>query len=80
MPKKKSKTTAVEWSWRGDQNNWIKYDQDMASMLEAEYVAGSKKVKVDKERFVDFSATQAEILKNFSVILSFCLTCKENGS
>lgn len=68
MPRKKVKPTAVQWSWRGDQNNWVAFDKDTSALLEAEYQKGSKKVRVDKERFVDLSLSHDEVLSNFTVI------------
>jgi hypothetical protein len=45
--------TAVQWAWRAD-DKWILY-ADKNLELENEYHAGTKKVKIDKERFVDLS-------------------------
>ncbi len=67
MPRKKYRETAVEWTWRGDKNDWVIYDKETAALLEEEFTKGSKKVKVDKERFVDFSLSNADIIKNFNV-------------
>eukprot|EP01114_Cavostelium_apophysatum_P014430 TRINITY_DN3748_c0_g1_i1.p1 TRINITY_DN3748_c0_g1~~TRINITY_DN3748_c0_g1_i1.p1 ORF type:complete len:463 (-),score=163.77 TRINITY_DN3748_c0_g1_i1:44-1432(-) len=58
--------TAVAWSWRGDQNNWLAFDDATNTLLETEYLKGTKKIKVDKERFVDLTGKHSEILKNFN--------------
>jgi hypothetical protein len=60
---KGGKVTAVEWTWRGDQNNWVAYDKDMNLTLETEHSKGSKKIKIDKERFVDLSLNRDEVAK-----------------
>lgn len=48
--------TAVQWAWRAD-DRWILYEAAMNLTLENEYHKGTKRVKVDKERFVDLSLT-----------------------
>jgi hypothetical protein len=64
--KKTGKLTAVEWFWRGDKNDWNVYDLDMCCYLEEEFQKGTKKVPVDKERFIDLSLDQKEVIKNFT--------------
>eukprot|EP00027_Filamoeba_sp_ATCC50430_P006946 CAMPEP_0168558966 /NCGR_PEP_ID=MMETSP0413-20121227/10261_1 /TAXON_ID=136452 /ORGANISM="Filamoeba nolandi, Strain NC-AS-23-1" /LENGTH=489 /DNA_ID=CAMNT_0008590141 /DNA_START=40 /DNA_END=1509 /DNA_ORIENTATION=+ len=63
--KKGAKPTAVEWTWRGDQNNWIAFDADQTAFFEGEFQKGSKKIRVDKERFLDLSLSHDQVLKNF---------------
>lgn len=62
-----SRPTAVQWSWRGDQNNWINYDAKTNTLLEDEYQKKSKKIKTDKERFVDLSLSHKQVMENFGV-------------
>jgi hypothetical protein len=60
------KISAVQWSWRDDGNVWKPFDADTNATLEAEYQKGVKKIKVDKQRFVDLSLSHADVMKNFS--------------
>lgn len=61
------KQTAVQWSWRDDKGNWVLYDANMTSLLEDGFQKGTKKVKVDKERFIDLDLDFKEISENFQV-------------
>jgi hypothetical protein len=66
MVKPKIKS-CVQWSWRGDTNNWVTFDTSTTDLLETEYNKGTKKIKVDKERFIDVSLPRDDIVKNFNV-------------
>lgn len=46
--------TATQWSWRSD-TSWVDFDDQTNLLIETEYLQGSKKVKIDSERFVDLS-------------------------
>jgi hypothetical protein len=51
--------TAVKWYWRSDQS-WIEFDQDFCYKLETAFNSTDnsvKKVRVDKERFIDLTLT-----------------------
>jgi len=65
--------TDVSWAWRSD-DSWVSFPKKVAVVLENAYSSAKKpsKVKVDKERFVDFSLTLPEIKKNFSSKLLDC--------
>ena len=56
--------TAVKWFWRSDQA-WVEFDQDFCFKLETGYNSSDnsvKKVRVDKERFIDLTLTQVPSL------------------
>lgn len=58
---------AVKWQWYNDKT-WANFDTKLMDNLETEYTKNkTKKIKVDKERFVDVDfKSEAEIRKNFN--------------
>jgi hypothetical protein len=59
--------TAVKWSWRSD-TSWIDFDKGFNYKLETAYHSADnsvKKVKVDKERFIDLTLLPSDIKKQF---------------
>lgn len=64
----KGKFTAVQYGWRDDKNKWVAYTEDQNLAFELEFQKGSKKIKVDKERFIDLSLSHDEVMKNFNVV------------
>lgn len=46
--------TNVVWKWRGD-TSWVEYEKEFILELEDEFYKGTKRVKVDDERFIDLS-------------------------
>jgi hypothetical protein len=66
MPKS-AKVTAVEWSWRDDKGNWIKYtDEKLINALEDGYQAKKSQVKVDDERYVDLAVSVKDMKDSFT--------------
>jgi transposase-like protein len=60
--------TAVKWSWRSDAS-WIDFDKAFNYKLETAYHSTDnsvKKVKVDKERFIDLTLSPSDIKKTIS--------------
>eukprot|EP01098_Paradermamoeba_levis_P007128 TRINITY_DN2957_c0_g5_i2.p1 TRINITY_DN2957_c0_g5~~TRINITY_DN2957_c0_g5_i2.p1 ORF type:complete len:488 (+),score=180.22 TRINITY_DN2957_c0_g5_i2:103-1464(+) len=58
---------AVKWQWYGDKG-WADYDKKVVDNMEEEFQEKkSKKIKVDKERYVDIDfKSGADIKKNFN--------------
>lgn len=50
------KVTAIRWSWRDD-SRWVEYNPQLNLYIENEYRKGTKRIKVDEERFIDVSLT-----------------------
>ncbi|KAF2068272.1 hypothetical protein CYY_010401 [Polysphondylium violaceum] len=59
-----SHTGLYGWYWLDDKV-WIPYSDSQADIFEQQHQSGVKKIKVDKDRFLDLSLTHAEIVKNF---------------
>jgi hypothetical protein len=57
-PKKLGLTdvTAVKWWWKAD-DKWTLYKQELQPVIEWEYQRGTKRIKVDDERFIDTNLT-----------------------
>lgn len=75
MSKGKIGVTAVKWFWRSDQA-WVEFDADFCYKLETAHNGtnmAAKKVRVDKERFVDLTLNLAETKKQFQKV-----DCKDN--
>jgi len=62
-----SDVTAVKWWWKAD-DKWTEYKAELQPRLEMEYQRGTKRIKVDDERFIDTSLTLAQIKSNFLTI------------
>eukprot|EP01111_Echinosteliopsis_oligospora_P006959 TRINITY_DN2144_c0_g1_i1.p1 TRINITY_DN2144_c0_g1~~TRINITY_DN2144_c0_g1_i1.p1 ORF type:complete len:284 (+),score=86.71 TRINITY_DN2144_c0_g1_i1:44-895(+) len=52
------------WYWKSD-SDWILIDPKKALLLETGFKNSTKKVQLDKERFVDLSLGSVEVCKNF---------------
>jgi len=63
------KDTAVQWLWRDDKGSWVAYGKEVCVMVEAEFAKGSKKIKLDKERFLDLVVSPDEIKKSFTFVV-----------
>jgi len=62
-----------KWYWMGD-NGWAPFDAAKTKILETDFNKGSKKIAIDKERYVDLSLSHAEVYI-FCFIALFCIGC-----
>jgi hypothetical protein len=62
--------TAAQWAWRAD-DGWVEYDDGPNLLIENEFLNGTKRIKVDTERFVDVSMTVCLLFSIFPLASFF---------
>jgi hypothetical protein len=62
--------TAVKWWWKAD-DKWTEYKPELQPVIEFEFQRGTKRIKVDNERFIDTSLTVLFFVLCFKSLLLF---------
>jgi hypothetical protein len=63
-----------KWVWAGDskkgsQDVWIEYDEDVAEKIEKAFKKGQKTMKLDDDRYIDFSDSTGILQRRYLKIM-----------